>query len=46
MEFIVASIIKVPMNMFMYNMIQDKKIKINVKLKYQEGDFEDGAGML
>jgi beta-lactamase class A len=45
-QFAAASTIKVPINMLMYDMIQDKKIDINEKLKYQEGDYEDGAGVL
>jgi beta-lactamase class A len=45
-QFAAASTIKVPINMLMYDMIQEKKIDINEKLEYQEGDFEEGAGVL
>ena len=45
-QFVAASTIKVPINMLMYDMIQDKKIDINEKLKYEECDYEDGAGIL
>jgi beta-lactamase class A len=45
-QFVAASTIKVPINMLMYDMIQDKKIDINEKLKYEECDYEDGAGVL
>jgi beta-lactamase class A len=45
-QFAAASTIKVPINMLMYDMVQEKKIDINEKLKYQEGDFEEGAGVL
>jgi beta-lactamase class A len=30
----------------MCDMVQEKKININEKLEYQEGDFEEGAGVL
>lgn len=45
-QFVAASTIKVPINMLMYDMIQDKKININEKLKYEDSDYEDGAGVL
>lgn len=45
-QFVAASTIKVPINMLMYDMVQDKKIDINEKLKYEECDYEDGAGVL
>lgn len=45
-QFAAASTIKVPINMLVYDMIQDKKIDISEKLKFQEGDFEEGAGVL
>jgi len=45
-QFVAASTIKVPINMLMYDMIQEKKIDINEKLKYDKVDFEDGAGVL
>lgn len=45
-QFSAASTIKVPINMLMYDMVQEKKIDINEKLKYQESDFEEGAGVL
>ena len=45
-QFAAASTVKVPINMLMYDMIQEKKIDINETLKYQEGDFEEGAGIL
>lgn len=45
-QFVAASTIKVPINMLMYDMIQDKKISINEKLKYDDSDYEDGAGVL
>jgi len=45
-QFVAASTIKVPINMLMYDMIQDKKISINEKLKYEDSDYEDGAGVL
>ena len=45
-QFVAASTIKIPINMLMYDMIQDKKIDINEKLKYEECDYEDGAGVL
>ncbi|MFT5871473.1 MAG: beta-lactamase class A [Clostridium sp.] len=45
-QFAAASTIKVPINMLMYDMVQDKKIDMNEKLKYKECDFEEGAGIL
>ena len=45
-QFVAASTIKVPINMLMYDMVQDKKININEKLQYEECDYEDGAGIL
>jgi len=45
-QFVAASTIKVPINMLMYDMVQDKKIDINEKLKFQESDYEEGAGIL
>jgi len=45
-QFSAASTIKTPINMLMYDMIQDKKININEKLKYDKDDFEEGAGIL
>ncbi len=45
-QFAAASTIKIPINMLMYDMIQDKKININEQLKYDKVDFEDGAGVL
>ena len=45
-QFAAASTIKTPINMLVYDMIKDKKININVKLKYDKADFEDGAGIL
>jgi len=45
-QFVAASTIKVPINMLMYDMIQEKKIDINDKLIFQEGDYEEGAGIL
>lgn len=45
-QFSAASTIKVPINMLMYDMIQEKKIDINEKLKYEDVDFEEGAGVL
>ena len=45
-QFIAASTIKVPINMLMYDMIQDEEININEKLKFIEDDYEDGAGVL
>ena len=45
-QFVAASTIKVPINMLMFDMIQDKKISINEKLEYQDCDYEDGAGVL
>ena len=45
-QFLAASTVKVPINMLMYDMVQDKKIDINEKLKFEKVDFEDGAGIL
>src|SRR5665647_312084 len=45
-QFVAASTVKVPINMLMYDMVQNKKIDINEKLKYEKVDFEDGAGIL
>jgi len=45
-QFAAASTIKTPINMLVYDMIKDKKININEKLKYDKDDFEDGAGIL
>lgn len=45
-QFVAASTIKVPINMLMYDMVQDKKIDVNEKLEFKEGDFEEGAGIL
>ena len=45
-QFVAASTIKIPINMLMYDMVQDKKIDVNEKLKYEEVDYEDGAGVL
>ena len=45
-QFVAASTIKVPINMLMYDMIEDKKIDINEKLIFLECDFEEGAGIL
>lgn len=45
-QFVAASTIKVPINMLMYDMVQDQKIDINEKLKFQKSDFEEGAGIL
>lgn len=45
-QFLAASTIKIPINMLMYDMIQQGKIDINEKVKYQESDFEEGAGIL
>jgi beta-lactamase class A len=45
-QFLAASTIKVPINMLMYDMIQDEEININEKLKFIEDDYEDGAGIL
>jgi beta-lactamase class A len=45
-QFLAASTVKVPINMLVYDMIQDKKIDINEELKYRKTDFEGGAGIL
>ncbi len=45
-QFMAASTIKIPINMLMYDMVQNKEIDINEKLKYEECDYEDGAGVL
>ncbi|MBZ9689239.1 class A beta-lactamase-related serine hydrolase [Clostridium estertheticum] len=45
-QFVAASTIKVPINMLMYDMIQEQKIDINEKLVFKEGDYEEGAGIL
>ncbi|WP_298846801.1 serine hydrolase [Clostridium sp.] len=45
-QFVAASTIKVPINMLMYDMIQDEKLDIKEKIAYQDVDFEDGAGIL
>jgi len=45
-QFVAASTVKVPINMLMYDMVVDKKIDINEKLKYIDSDFENGAGIL
>lgn len=45
-QFVAASTIKVPINMLMYDMIQEKKIDINEKLEFEECDYEEGAGIL
>jgi len=45
-QFVAASTIKVPINMLLYDMVQDKKVNINEKLKYMDVDFENGAGIL
>lgn len=45
-QFVAASTIKVPINMLIYDMIQDKEIDINEKLKFKDCDYEDGAGIL
>jgi len=45
-QFAAASTVKVPINMLMYDMIQEEKIDISEKLEFQEGDFEEGAGVL
>ncbi|MBU3142641.1 serine hydrolase [Clostridium sp. CF012] len=45
-QFVAASTIKVPINMLMYDMVQEQKIDINEKLLFKEGDFEEGAGIL
>jgi len=45
-QFVAASTTKVPINMLMYDMVKDKKININEKLKYKECDYEEGAGIL
>lgn len=45
-QFLAASTVKVPINMLVYDMIQDEKIDINEKLKYRKADFEGGAGIL
>jgi len=45
-QFLAASTVKVPINMLVYDMIQDKKININEELKYRKADFEGGAGIL
>ncbi|MBZ9636954.1 serine hydrolase [Clostridium sp. FP1] len=45
-QFVAASTIKVPINMLMYDMIQEGKIDINEKLIFKECDYEEGAGEL
>ncbi len=45
-QFVAASTVKVPINMLMYDMVQEKKIDINEKLEFEKVDFEDGAGIL
>lgn len=45
-QFVAASTVKIPINMLVYDMIQDKKININEKIKYDKDDFEEGAGIL
>jgi len=45
-QFVAASTIKVPINMLLYDMVQNKKVNINEKLKYMDVDFENGAGIL
>ncbi|MBU3179757.1 serine hydrolase [Clostridium psychrophilum] len=45
-QFVAASTVKIPINMLVYDMIQDKKININGKIKYDKNDFEEGAGIL
>ena len=45
-QFVAASTIKIPINMLLYDMIEDKKIDIDGKLKYIKIDYEDGAGIL
>ncbi len=45
-QFIAASTIKVPINMLMYDMIQDNEMNIDDKLKFKKGDYEEGAGIL
>jgi len=45
-QFIAASTVKVPINMLMYDMVQDGEIDINEELKFVKDDFEEGAGIL
>ncbi|MGH4123007.1 MAG: serine hydrolase [Clostridium sp.] len=45
-QFVAASTIKVPINMLMYDMIQEQKIDINEKLIFEQCDYEEGAGEL
>ncbi len=45
-QFVAASTIKVPINMLMYDMIDEGKIDINEKLTFAECDYEEGAGVL
>ena len=45
-QFVAASTVKIPINMLVYDMIRDKKININEKIKYDKDDFEEGAGIL
>jgi beta-lactamase class A len=45
-QFVAASTVKIPINMLIYDMVQDNKIDIDDKLKYIKADYEDGAGIL
>ncbi|MGH4139676.1 serine hydrolase [Clostridium sp.] len=45
-QFVAASTIKVPINMLMYDMVKENKININEKLKFEQCDYEEGAGIL
>lgn len=45
-QFVAASTVKVPINMLIYDMIQDNKLNIDDKLKYRKSDYEEGAGIL
>lgn len=45
-DFKAASTVKVPINMYMYDLINGGKLKLTDTVKYEESDYEDGAGEL
>jgi len=45
-NFIAASTIKVPINLYLYNQYSQNKISLDDTVTYQEEDYEDGSGSI
>lgn len=45
-EYVAASTVKVPINMFLYTKISSGEIDLNETLEYMEADYEEGTGSI